>query len=113
MMFQGCRPTTNITPPLAPPHRGEGDNSTQLAILAATPIDGRIDDGLVARGLASDASPHARQRLATPLRDRLAAIVAFLGAVAPRRHRPGAKDGVLHRIVDLVLNRAVASPSAG
>jgi hypothetical protein len=68
---------------------------------------------LVAFGLASDAGANARERVAALLRDRLAAIVAFESAVALRRQGTGAKDRILHRVVDLVLNRAVARPSAG
>src|SRR5215207_445440 len=71
-----------------------------------------MSDRLVALGLAGDAGADARQRLAPLLRDRLAAIVAFLGALALRRQRTRAKDRVLHRVVDLVLNRAIARPSA-
>ena len=56
--------------------------SPQLAILAAAAVDGRVDDRLVALRLAGDAGAHARQRLAPLLRDRLAAVVAFLGALA-------------------------------
>src|SRR5574338_116106 len=93
--------------------RGDGTGSTQLAVLAAAAVDGRMDDRLVALRLAGDAGAHAGQRLAPLLRDRLAAIVAFLGALALRRQRAGAKDRILHRVLDLILNRAVARPSAG
>src|SRR5690349_6236765 len=72
-----------------------------------------MEDRLVALGLAGDAGPHARKRLAAFLRDWLAAIVAFLRALPLRSQRSGAQHGVLHRIVNLVLNRAVAGPSAG
>ena len=61
----------------------------QLAILAAAAVDGRMHDRLVALGLARDAGPHAGQRLAPLLRDRLAAIVAFLGALALRASAHG------------------------
>jgi hypothetical protein len=64
-----------------------------------------MDNGLVAFRLAGDAGADAGQRIAPFLRDRLAAIVAFLRAFALRRQRPRAKDGVLHRVLDLVLNR--------
>src|SRR5690349_11591947 len=55
--------------------------SAQLAVLAAAAVDARVDDGLVAFRLAGNAGAHAGQRLAPLLRDRLAAIVAFLGAL--------------------------------
>src|SRR5437868_6245067 len=87
--------------------------STQLAILAAAAIDRRVDDALIALRLAGDAGAHARQRLAPLLRDRLAAIVAFLGALALGRQRAGAQHGVFHRVLDLLFDRAVARPSAG
>src|SRR5690349_21799419 len=88
-------------------------NSTQLAILAASAVDGRVDDGLVALGLAGDAGADTGQRVAAAFGDGLAAIVAFLGTVTLGRQRTGAKDRVLHGVVDLVLNRPVARPSAG
>jgi hypothetical protein len=70
-----------------------------------------MNDGLVSFRLASDTGANAGQRLAPLLRDRLSAIVAFHRAFALRRQRPSAKDRVLHRIVDLVLHRTVATPS--
>ena len=74
--------------------------SAQLAILAAAAVDGRMDDRLVALGLAGDAGAHARQRLAPLLRDRLAAIVAFLGALAraaSARGRAGSRPSPCRR----------------
>ena len=87
--------------------------SPKLAILAAPSIDGRVANRLVARRLAGNAGADARKRLAPLLRDGLAAIVAFLGAFARRRQSTGAQDRILHRVVDLVLNRAIARPSTG
>src|SRR4051794_41520445 len=72
-----------------------------------------MDNPLVAHGLAGDAGANAGQRIAALLRDRLAAIVAFLGALTMRRQSAGAQNGVLHRILDLLLDRPVARPSAG
>ena len=63
-----------------------------------------MDDGLVALGLASDTGAHARERVTPLLRNRLAAIIAFLGAFPLGRYRPSAEDRVLHCVVDLVLN---------
>src|SRR5690349_234946 len=57
----------------------------QLAVLAAAAVDGRVDDRLVALGLAGDAGADSGQRFAALGRDRLAAIVAILGALARRR----------------------------
>src|SRR5687767_7210765 len=87
--------------------------SAQLAVLAAAAVDGGVGDGLVALRLAGDAGAHPGERLAALRRNRLAAIVAFLGTLPLGGERTGAKDRVLHRVVDLVLDRAVASPSAG
>src|SRR4051794_17717177 len=72
-----------------------------------------MGDRLIAQGLAGDAGAHPGQGVAPFLGDRFAAIVAFFGAVARRRQRAGAQDRILHRIVDLVLHRAIARPSAG
>ena len=73
----------------------------------------RMLDRLVAHRLAGDAGADAGQGRAAFLGDRLAAIVAFLGALALRGQRAGAQHGVLDRVVDLVLHRAVAGPSTG
>ena len=70
-------------------------------------------DKPVTFGLTGYASPDSGKGFASLIRNRLAAIVAFLGAFAMRSKRAGTKDRVLHRIVDLVLNRAVARPSTG
>ena len=70
-----------------------------------------MDDALVALGLAGDAGADAGKRLAAALRDRLSAIVAFLGTVAFRSERPGPQDRIGDRVVDLILNRSVASPT--
>jgi hypothetical protein len=71
-----------------------------------------MNDGLVPLGRAGDAGADAGKCFTPFSRYRLSAIVAFLGAFAARRQRSGAKDGVLHGIVDLVLNCSVASPTA-
>src|SRR5512144_1740692 len=73
--------------------------SAKLAILAAAPIDRGVHDRLVALGLARDAGTDAGKRLAPALRDGLAAIVAFLCALALRRQCAGAKNRVLHGVV--------------
>jgi hypothetical protein len=72
-----------------------------------------MNDLPVALGLACDACAHARERLAPLSGYRFAAIVTVLGALSFGRQRPSAKERILHRIVDLVLNRTVTSPSAG
>src|SRR5437868_1226356 len=102
-----------IPPPVAERAARRTEESAELAVLRAAAIDGRVRDGLVALRLAGDASTDAGQRLAATLRDRLAAVVALLRALALRCQRAGAQDRVLHRVVDLVLNRAIARPSTG
>src|SRR4051812_2463509 len=68
---------------------------------------------LVAHRLAGDTGAYSGQRFAPLLRDRLAAIIAFLRTLAVGRQCAGAENGLLHRILDLLLDRAVARPSAG
>src|SRR4051794_26004383 len=111
MMLHPQRSTPTITPPQPLPIEGRG-SLAQLAILAAAAVDRRMGHRFVAFGLAGDAGADAGQGLAPLLGDELAAIVAFLGALARRRQSTGAQDRVLHRIVDLVLHRAVACPPA-
>jgi len=95
----------------APPY-GRGF-SAKLAVLASSAIDGRVDYPRVAFRLARDAGADARDGLAALLGNRLAAVIAFLCALALWSQRTGTKDRILHRIVDLVLNRAVARPTSG
>jgi hypothetical protein len=66
----------------------------------------------VALALARDAPSHPGEDVAALLRDRLAAVVAMGGAFARRRFGAGALHGILHRVFDLVLHRAVARPAA-
>ena len=72
-----------------------------------------MGDRFVAFRLAGDAGANAGHGLATFRGDGLAAIVAFLCGLAGGQALPGRGDGILHRVVDLVLNRAVARPTAG
>jgi hypothetical protein len=72
-----------------------------------------VDDALVALRLAGDAGSNPGKSFSPLLGYGFTAIVAFLGALALGCQCPGAKEGILNRIVDLVLNRAVSCPSAG
>src|SRR5690606_11306454 len=83
------------------------------AVLAAAAVDAAVDDLRVPARLAGDAGPHAGNRLAAPFGDVLAAFLAMDRALSARQPRARREHRVLHGIVDLVLNRAVARPSAG
>src|SRR6185503_229595 len=91
---------------------GRTEISPKLAIFAPAPVDRRVNDRLVPFGLAGDTGADARKRLAATCRNRFAAIVAFVRALAVRSQSAGAKDGIFHRVLGLVLNRSIASPTA-
>src|SRR5205085_6097327 len=74
---------------------------SQLAVLAAAAVGGGVHDRFVALRLAGDAGADAGEGFAALPGDRLAAIVAILGALPVRGERAGAQDRVLHRVVDL------------
>src|SRR5947199_188128 len=82
----------------------------QIDFILSVKIEGARDFPLP---LARDAGPHSWQGVSALLRDRLAAIVTFLRAFAAGSQGSSTQHSVLHGIVDLILNRAIASPSAG
>src|SRR5688572_30129870 len=86
--------------------------STQLAILAATPVVAAHTALLaVVLLLARHAQAHPRHGLAPRFRN---LRIAFLATRQPRSFRqPAANafDSILDRGVDLVLHRAIACPS--
>lgn len=66
-----------------------------------------MDDRLVALSLTCHAGAHTWQGLATASRDSFAAVFAMIESLSCRYARASATDGVVHRIVDLILNRTV------
>ena len=84
-----------------------------LAVLAPAPVDAGGHPPLVAFRLAGHAGAHAGEGAAAGFGDLLAAFGAFVAALAHGHAGAGREDGVLHRIVDLILHRAVARPAAG
>src|SRR6478736_9859848 len=87
--------------------------SAQLAVLAAAAVDPTVDLARFPPGLTRNACTHAGQGLAARRGDRLAAFVAELRAFAGGHVGPRGEHRVLHRVVDLVLHRAVARPASG
>lgn len=88
----------------------------QLAVLASAAVDADGGRARVAAGLAGDAGPGAGHGEAALGGDLLAAFDAMRLALAGRRRRrkprPRRQHGVLHRILDLILHRAIARPAA-
>jgi hypothetical protein len=84
-----------------------------VALLAAAGIAPAAHDCRVARRLTGYAGPRAGQSKTPALRNPLAAILAIVGTFARRHPCAGAEHGILHRIVDLILHRAIARPTAG
>jgi hypothetical protein len=82
--------------------------SAQLAVFAATPIDRRMCDRLVAFRLATHARACAGKRLASPFRDPVTAIFALVTSLAARHASSGGANGVTDGVVDLLLYRAIS-----
>jgi hypothetical protein len=82
--------------------------SAQLTVLASTPIDCRMNYRLVAFGLATHTGTDARQRLASSIRDAVAAIFTLIAALASGHAGSGGPDCVVDCIVDLILHRTIA-----
>lgn len=82
--------------------------SAQLAVLASTPIDCRMNHRLVALGLAAHAGADAGQRLASPVGNGVAAIFTLIAALAGGHAGSSGADRVVECIIDLVLHRTIA-----
>jgi hypothetical protein len=79
-----------------------------LAVFAATAIDAaRLGFLFFQSGLAFDAKPDPRNRVAAGLRNRAATLLAFRGALAPRQLATGSLNLILNACVDLILNRTI------
>ena len=86
--------------------------SAELAVLATPPIDrGMAYAGIVKR-LTLHARAHAGNRFAPFERDVLIAVVASIGPFARGDEAPGKLDSILNAVIDLILDRSVAAPSA-
>jgi hypothetical protein len=85
----------------------------ELAVLVSPTVDTSNLWLRVARCLAGHAGPNPRERLATPFRNRLPTFDA-MGLARARRHSgPRYQHRIHDSVVDLILHRAVARPSAG
>jgi hypothetical protein len=82
-----------------------------LAILAAASIDAGASDGVISAGLAGNACASTRKRLASRLRDRFAALLAFVEAVADRHEGACELHGIRNGVVDLILHSAISRPT--
>jgi hypothetical protein len=83
----------------------------ELAVLAAAPIDPEMGGFTILRRLTGDAFLHAGYCLAASFGNFCVAFFAMRFAFARGHFRPGAQDRVFHRVVDLILHRAVRCPS--
>ena len=86
----------------------------QLTVLARPPVvaAGALVFGVLL-GLAADAQAHSRYHLTACLGDGVAAFFAMGEARAPMQTAAGALHRIVHRAVDLFLNRAVSGPTIG
>ena len=86
----------------------------QLTVLARPPVvaAGALVFGVLL-GLAADAQVHPRDRLAARLGDGVAALLTMGEARASVQTAAGALHRIVHRAVDLFLNRAVSGPTIG
>jgi hypothetical protein len=82
-------------------------NSSQLTVLASSPIDRRMHHGLVAFDLARHTGANAGQRRASFVRDAVPAIFAEIASLTSRHAGSSSADCVVDRIVDLLLHRAI------
>ncbi|GBQ22045.1 hypothetical protein AA103193_1939 [Tanticharoenia sakaeratensis NBRC 103193] len=84
----------------------------KLTIFVTATIDPAGHGPTIPLRLAGDAKLHARHGLTTPLGYLIATFLAVGLALAPGH--PGTRrcHGVGHRIVDLILNGSIGSPSA-
>src|SRR5688500_11026443 len=98
-----------------PPARAvRSRRSAKLAVLAAAAVVAReVLHRRIGLLLAGDAQTHAGERGAPSLGDRLAALPTMRGARPLRQTAFGPLDGVLDRVVYLLLYRAFARPTRG
>tara|TARA_R110001606_G_scaffold105716_1_gene229999 strand:+ start:35091 stop:35633 length:543 start_codon:yes stop_codon:yes gene_type:complete len=84
----------------------------QLAVLAATPVEaGTLPVG-IANGLTDNTGSCAGQGAAARIRDFVTAFGAIFGGVSGRHIGSSAFHCVRNRVVDLILYRAIARPTA-
>jgi hypothetical protein len=95
-------------------HRKTASALAQLTVLARPSVvaASALVFGILL-GLAADAQAHARHHLATRLGNGLAAFLTMSKARAPMQTAAGALHRIVHRTVDLFLNRAVSGPPIG
>jgi hypothetical protein len=67
-----------------------------------------MDDGLVVLRLTGHAGANARQSLATTGGDRLSTVFAVFKPLARGHSRARRANGIVHRVVDLILDCTVA-----
>lgn len=73
----------------------------------------RVNHGFIALPLTDHAGTHTRQCLAPTSGDGLATIFAMLKAFTSGHPRASPADCVAYCIINLILHRAIARPSAG
>ncbi len=65
----------------------------------------------VALGLTADAGSNTWQGRTTAIRYRTAAFLTFIRAFSERHARPRGQNRVDHRVINLILYRAIARPA--
>ena len=96
------------------PATGGAHHLPQLTVLVPPTVVPGVRRLLpIVLALARDAKTYARQRLAAPCRDLVAALLALEQALAARQAAARTLDGVLDARVNLILHGPVTSPAAG
>jgi len=80
----------------------------QLAVLVPTPVNRRVDHGLVDLALAADTGAYTRQRFPPSEGNAIPAFLAFLATFTAIHAGPSSTDRVANRVFYLVLHRAIA-----